>query len=97
MDVSEKKSTKVASQLPWRVKSIDNLEKNFKHLKGKIQFKFITSGILKGLHLVWNTETNVKSFRLVGKSQPKAPSKNPNGTIPNQQLKPKNDNGFSEP
>jgi integrase len=71
MDVSEKKSTKVASQLPWRVKSIDNLEKNFKHLKGKIQFKFITSGILKGLHLVWNTETNVKSFRLVGKCKNK--------------------------
>jgi hypothetical protein len=33
MDVSEKKSTKVASQLPWRVRSIDNLEKTFRTLE----------------------------------------------------------------
>ena len=67
MDVVLKKKTNVALVLPWRAKTIENLEKNFRHLKGNIQFKFETSGRLKGLHLRWNTKTGVKSFVIIGR------------------------------
>ena len=67
MDVVLKKKTNVALVLPWRAKAIENLEKNFRHLKGNIQFKFGTSGQLKGLHLRWNTKTGVKSFVIIGR------------------------------
>ena len=71
MDVVSKKTKKVALELPWRARSIENLEKNFRHLKGNIKFKLETSGRLKGLHLRWNTKTGVKSFVLIGKFQNK--------------------------
>ena len=71
MDVVSKKTKKVALELPWRARSIENLKKNFRHLKGNIKFKLETSGRLKGLHLRWNTKTGVKSFVLIGKFQNK--------------------------
>ena len=62
MDVSEKKSTKVASQLPWKPKSIENIEKTFRTLEGRHRFKFLVTGQLTGMHLWWNTENKLQDL-----------------------------------
>jgi hypothetical protein len=71
MDVVSKKSSKVALELHWKPKSIENLEKTFRTLEGRHRFKFLVSGQLTGMHLWWNTETKSKSFVLVGRCKNK--------------------------
>ena len=71
MDVVSKKLSKVALELHWKPKSIENIEKTFRTLEGRHRFKFLVTGQLTGMHLWWNTETKSKSFVLVGRCKNK--------------------------
>ena len=44
MDAILKKLSKVALELHWKPKSIENIEKTFRTLEGRHRFKFLVTG-----------------------------------------------------
>ena len=70
MDVIEKNTKKVSHRLAkidWSNKAINNLERTYSGLNGRVNIPVAISGNLKGVHIRWNTETGTKTFVLIGK------------------------------